>query len=77
MERESRQHNIPKSIGKTIGMSKKSINKYIEMIPQKIHYDEDRYVPVVLREIKRAKGEGIKIVAEDVLKMRDSGWFRK
>jgi hypothetical protein len=76
-EGESRQHLIPKCIGKTIGMSRKEVDRHIVMIPNKIHSNEDFYVPVVKQEIKEAKKEGIRVFPEDVLKMREAGWFRR
>jgi len=75
-EKLSTQHNIPRSIGREIGMSEKELDKFIVMIPDKIHHKEDFYVPTVLYEIKQAKAQGIRVAPEDVLEMRKEGWFR-
>jgi|WetSurMetagenome_2_1015567.scaffolds.fasta_scaffold666367_2 hypothetical protein len=75
---KSLQHLLPKCIGKEIGLSKEQIDKFTTRIPRKIHQAEDYYVPTVLQEVKRAKRvEGIIFTAEDILKMRREGFFRK
>lgn len=77
MSCESRQHEIPRCIGKLLGMSKREVNKYVVPIDPKIHPKEDKYVPAIFHEIRRAKKEeGIILVAEDILLMRKEGWFR-
>ena len=77
MSCESRQHLVPRCIGKVLGMSRREVNKYVIFIDPKIHPKEDKYVPAIFQEIKRAKKEeGIILVAEDILKMRKEGWFR-
>jgi hypothetical protein len=77
MSCENRQHLVPRSIGKVLGMSKREINKYVVPIDPKIHPREDKYVPAILYEIIRAKKEdGIFLVAEDILLMRRAGFFR-
>ena len=73
-----RQHLIPKSFRKELGLTKRELRSYIVYIDPKIHDKEDRYVSAIKREIIRArKQEGVITTVEDVLKMRKEGWFRK
>jgi hypothetical protein len=77
-ERLSKQHLCPKAFRKELKLSKRQMNEHVIYIPARIHDKEDRYVMPILREIRRArKEERIITTIEDVLKMRDAGWFRK
>jgi replicative DNA helicase len=77
MEREQKQHLIPKAFRKELKISKRRLNEHVIYIPARIHDNEDKYVMPILQEVRRArKEEGIKTTVEDVLRMRDAGWFR-
>jgi hypothetical protein len=77
MERENKQHLIPKSFRKELKLSKRQMNEHVIYIPARIHDNEDRYVMPILQEIRRArKEEGIRTTVEDVLQFRKEGWFR-
>jgi hypothetical protein len=78
MERESRQHLVPKAFKKELGLPRRQLKEYVIFIDPKTHADEDRYVMPILQEIRRArKEEGIITTVEDVLQFRLAGWFRK
>ena len=76
-EHLSRQHLIPKCFKKELRLSKRELNEHIIYIDPKIHSKEDRYVVAIKQEIIRARKEdGIFTDVEDILKMRNEGWFR-
>lgn len=76
-ERLQEQHLVPRSFKRELGLTKKELDEHVIYISSKIHDKEDRYVAAIKMEMIRArKQEGIITTVEDVLKMRDAGWFR-
>jgi|WetSurMetagenome_2_1015567.scaffolds.fasta_scaffold565353_2 hypothetical protein len=77
VEHLSRQHLVPRSFAKELHLNPKELRKHIVYIDSKVHSREDKYVPIVLQEVRRArKEEGIRLTIDDVLLFRNAGWFR-